>query len=151
MAKKPTLTTVASGYNSTSQLAASLIALRDGFENTLSLDGSTPNAMTADFDLNNQDLLNGGSIYASTLYLTLLGNQVKPGLHWIPPACLRWAVVTLQGSSAPSTKPQTIRLSLLLTVRTLFLTPLFGLLLLKLALELLEMQHPVTAHVWTSS
>lgn len=58
MAKKPTLTTVASGYQSTTTLNANLNAINDALDNTVSLDGSVPNTMTADFDLNSNDLLN---------------------------------------------------------------------------------------------
>jgi hypothetical protein len=58
MAKKPSVTTITSGYASNTQLNANFTALRNAFDNTLSLDGSTPNAMGADLDLNNNDLLN---------------------------------------------------------------------------------------------
>lgn len=58
MAKKPTVTTITSGYASNTQLNANFTALRNAFDNTLSLDGSTPNAMGADLDLNNNDILN---------------------------------------------------------------------------------------------
>ena len=58
MAKKPTLTTVSSGYQSTTQLNANLNAINNALDNTLSRDGSTPNTMTAALDLNSNDLLN---------------------------------------------------------------------------------------------
>ena len=58
MAKKPTLTTVTSGYQSTTMLNANLNAINNALDNTVSLDGSVPNVMTADFDLNSNDLLN---------------------------------------------------------------------------------------------
>ena len=48
MAKKPTLTTITSGYASNTQLNNNFSELRNAFDNTLSLDGSTPNAMQAD-------------------------------------------------------------------------------------------------------
>jgi len=62
MAKKPSVTTITSGYASNTQLNANFTALRNAFDNTLSLDGSTPNAMGADLDLNNNDLLNVNAI-----------------------------------------------------------------------------------------
>lgn len=74
MAKQPTVTTIASGFFSTSALNTNFENIRDQFDNTLSLDGSTPNAMGADFDLNSNDLLNGGAGYFSSLYLA--GTQV---------------------------------------------------------------------------
>ena len=58
MAKKPTITEINSGYMSTTAINDSLTALRDAFDNTVSRDGSTPNQMTADFDLNSNDILN---------------------------------------------------------------------------------------------
>jgi hypothetical protein len=67
MAKKPTLTTVSSGFNSTTTLNNNFIALRDAFDNTLSLDGSTPNAMNADLDMNSKDLLNVGELDTESL------------------------------------------------------------------------------------
>ena len=62
MAKKPTVTTLQSGFNSTEVLNSNFENLRDAFDNTLSLDGSTPNAMDADLDLNGNDILNAGTI-----------------------------------------------------------------------------------------
>ena len=74
MSKKPTVTTIASGFYSTSALNNNFTAIRDQFDNTLSLDGSTPNAMGADLDLNSNDILNGGAGNFSSLYLA--GSQV---------------------------------------------------------------------------
>lgn len=76
MAKKPSVTTVSSGFASNTQLNANFTALRDAFDNTLSLDGSTPNAMQADLDLNGNDLLNAGSLVTDSLVLN--GQTVTP-------------------------------------------------------------------------
>ena len=57
MAKKPTLSTIASGYASNTTLNSNFEALRNAFDNTLSLDGSTPNAMGADLDLNGNNII----------------------------------------------------------------------------------------------
>lgn len=62
MAKKPTVTTLQSGFNSTDVLNQNFEALRDAFDNTLSLDGSIPNAMEGDFDLNGYSIANAGGI-----------------------------------------------------------------------------------------
>lgn len=67
MAKKPSVTTISSGYASNTQLNNNLTALRDAFDNTLSLDGSSPNAMGADIDLNGNDLLNAGVVNADNV------------------------------------------------------------------------------------
>ena len=63
MAKQPTVTTISSGFASQSQLNTNFENIQNAFDNTLSLDGSTPNAMNADLDLNNNDLLKVKAIY----------------------------------------------------------------------------------------
>lgn len=63
MAKQPVVNTISSGYASQSQLNENFSNIQTAFSNTLSLDGSTPNAMQADLDLNNNDLLNVRAIY----------------------------------------------------------------------------------------
>lgn len=62
MAKKPEITTIGSGYTSTTTLNANFEALRDAFDNVVSLDGSLPNSLQADLDLNNNALLNVSDI-----------------------------------------------------------------------------------------
>ena len=69
MGKKPTISNISSGYASTTTLNNNFTALRDGFDNTLSLDGSTPNSMNADFDVNGYRILNAGQIDTDALYL----------------------------------------------------------------------------------
>src|SRR6056297_4090837 len=69
MAKKPTISLINTGYSSTEQLNENFTALKDAFDNTLSLDGSTPNAMSANLDLNSNDILNGGTINATDFVL----------------------------------------------------------------------------------
>ena len=67
MAKKPDITTIASGYYSRQALNTNFENLRDKFDNTLSLDGSTPNSMGADLDMNSNDILNASEIDTSSL------------------------------------------------------------------------------------
>ena len=69
MAKKPAITTIASGYYSRQALNSNFENLQTGFDNTLSLDGSTPNAMGADLDMNSNDILNADVVNASALRL----------------------------------------------------------------------------------
>lgn len=76
MTKKAVITNVSSGYASKETLNDNFEALNDNFDNTLSRDGSTPNQMEADFDLNSNDLLNGGR--ASFSELTLNGVGITP-------------------------------------------------------------------------
>ena len=67
MAKKPTISTIASGYYSRTALNDNFTNIRDKFDNTLSLDGSTPNTMSGDIDLGSNDLLNVGTVNTDTL------------------------------------------------------------------------------------
>tara|TARA_R110000824_G_scaffold144553_2_gene312519 strand:- start:310 stop:1866 length:1557 start_codon:yes stop_codon:yes gene_type:complete len=69
MAKRPTVTTLTAGYASNTQLNANFVALRDAFDNTVSRDGSAPNTLTADLDLNSNDILNANAIGAQSLTL----------------------------------------------------------------------------------
>jgi len=59
MAKKPGVTTIASGYYSRAALNANFEALNNAFDNTVSRDGSTPNTMNGDLDLNGNEIING--------------------------------------------------------------------------------------------
>jgi hypothetical protein len=77
MSKKPTISTISSGYASNTQLNNNFSALRTGFDNTLSLDGSTPNAMNADFDMNGNNILNASQVNVNSLLIN--GVAVVPG------------------------------------------------------------------------
>lgn len=92
MAKKPTVTTISSGFASNTQLNTNFAAIRNAFDNTLSLDGSSPNAMQADFDLNGNALLNVGSIDADNL---TLNGQTVTELSSVP----EWRSAWLTGTS----------------------------------------------------
>ena len=69
MAKKPTLTDISSGYASNATINSNNDAIETAFENTLSLDGSTPNAMNADLDLNSNNINNVNTVNASAYKL----------------------------------------------------------------------------------
>lgn len=67
MAKKPTYSPVSDRDVNGSEINAALEAINNGFENTLSRDGSIPNQMEADIDLNSNDLLNVKTLQATSL------------------------------------------------------------------------------------
>tara|TARA_R110002110_G_scaffold25998_1_gene96056 strand:+ start:51 stop:1178 length:1128 start_codon:yes stop_codon:yes gene_type:complete len=69
MAKKPGVTTIATGYYSRAALNANFEALNTAFDNTVSRDGSTPNTMSADLDMNSKDVINAVTIDAEKLIL----------------------------------------------------------------------------------
>lgn len=58
MAKKPEITPIDTSFNVVGTLNQNFENIKEAFENTLSLDGSTPNQMQADLDLNGHNLLN---------------------------------------------------------------------------------------------
>ena len=66
MAKKPTVSTITSGHASITALNANITALKEGFDNTISRDGSSPNTMSADLDLNGNDITNVATITDAT-------------------------------------------------------------------------------------
>ena len=75
MAKQPVVNTISSGYASQSQLNENFSNIHTSFNNTLSLDGSTPNAMQANIDMNNNDIINVSAIYVGGVnVLNILDN-----------------------------------------------------------------------------
>lgn len=76
MAKKPNITTVASGYQANEALNQNFTNIRDQFDNVLSRDGSTPNSMLADLDMNGNDILNAGSLYVNGTDIFSIFNRV---------------------------------------------------------------------------
>jgi len=66
MAKRPTIKNISAGYTSTTTLNENFEALRDAFDNTVSRDGSLPNTMSADLDLNGNDITNVNTITDSS-------------------------------------------------------------------------------------
>lgn len=68
MAKQPSITSLGAGvqYDSAT-LTANFEAIRDQFDNTISRDGSTPNAMAGDMDMNGYDILNVGTMDIANL------------------------------------------------------------------------------------
>lgn len=64
MSKGPTFDTITAAFASASLLNANFAAITVSFDNTISRDGSTPNTMLADFDMNSNDILNAGDINA---------------------------------------------------------------------------------------
>jgi hypothetical protein len=58
MSKKASFSSLVAGWASALRLGVILNAINDKFDNTLSRDGSAPNAMQADLDMGNNDILN---------------------------------------------------------------------------------------------
>lgn len=69
MAKRPTISSITTGYSSTTLLNNNFEALRNAFDNTLSLDGSSPNSLSSDLDINSNDITNAKSVTTTELIL----------------------------------------------------------------------------------
>ena len=69
MAKLPSVSTITTGYASVQALNDNFEALKAAFTNTVSRDGSTPNSMSADLDLNSNDVKNVKTIDADSFIL----------------------------------------------------------------------------------
>lgn len=67
MAKRPNLGQITSPVFTVNQLNAAFTKIDNAFENTLSRDGSTPNTMLADLDMNSNSLLNVDDVQAQTI------------------------------------------------------------------------------------
>lgn len=67
MAKKPVIVTVPQITSNTGSINSNFSNIKEAFNNTLSRDGSTPNQMNADIDLNSNDLLNVRNLNVSNL------------------------------------------------------------------------------------
>jgi hypothetical protein len=80
MTKRPSINTLTNTASPTylTQLNQNFTNVKTQFDNTLSLDGSLPNAMNADLDLNGNDLINGGTLSADDIVIggTSIATQV---------------------------------------------------------------------------
>lgn len=75
MAKSPSLNDVTNILNSATVINANNAEIESWSENTLSRDGSTPNNMAADIDMDSNDLLNVGDTNTTRLFIN--GVQVE--------------------------------------------------------------------------
>jgi len=76
---KLTLTDIVAGYNSTTAVNANSDATEAAMEKTLSRDGTAPNAMGADLDMNGYDILNSGNALGSVTSVSATAPITKSG------------------------------------------------------------------------
>lgn len=69
MSKRPELTDLSTQYGAKEAFNGNNDAIREAFDNTLSRDGSTPNEMEADLDMNDNDILNANETHTDVLYV----------------------------------------------------------------------------------
>jgi hypothetical protein len=91
MGKGPVLDDVGNILNGASTINSNNDKIETAFDNTLSRDGSTPNQMEADLDMNSNDVLNANSVEADALYVggiqissdnALLSASAEPFSDW---------------------------------------------------------------------
>ncbi len=93
MAKQPTIVTLTSSFGSQEALNTSLTNIQEHFDNFVSRDGSTPNTMLADLDLNSNDILNANNVNAKCLRLN--GTQLTASnTAFVPEWKGNWATST---------------------------------------------------------
>lgn len=68
MAVDVTISSIGSGYNRAS-INTNFTAIQTALENALSRDGTSPNNMTADLDLDSNDILNLNDLYATRIFI----------------------------------------------------------------------------------
>lgn len=108
---KLTLTPIGSAYGSIGALNANQDAVEAAIENTLSRDGTGPNAMLADLDMNSNDILNAGSISASSVVIN--GTEIEAGTGAIiaPATVASYQVTATAGQTTLSVAPLTLTTS----------------------------------------
>lgn len=85
MAKKPNLGQINSSVFTVGQLNAAFTKIDNAFENTLSRDGSSPNNMLADLDMDSNDILNAGVLDGTSLNVdsaTIGGKLFSGTIEW---------------------------------------------------------------------
>lgn len=82
MAKLPTLNDIAANsFQAISTYNANIAAIEAAFANTLSRDGSSPNAMDANLDMNSNNILNVGALNVTSI--TLAGEVVTSSVYTV--------------------------------------------------------------------
>lgn len=74
---KNPLNTITSRYGGIDALNDNFDSIEQGFENTLSRDGSSPNEMEANLDMNGNAIINTSTVYTGALVLA--GTTMEPG------------------------------------------------------------------------
>jgi hypothetical protein len=93
LAKEPSITSVSSGFSSAETLNNNFEEVKAAFRNTISRDGSSPNNMNADFDMNSNDILNVKTLGADTvniggvaMSLSTLNTSVSNSQRFLTPS-----------------------------------------------------------------
>jgi hypothetical protein len=96
MAKQPVITPLGTGLPRAADINANLERIAEAFDNTLSRDGSSPNAMNADLDMNSNDILNAQDVTVNGI-LTVRGVDIDDLIKGVGPATVFNTVNTHTG------------------------------------------------------
>lgn len=100
---------IASRYGSVDGLNDNFDRIEIAFENTLSRDGASPNAMEAALDMNGNAILNTGAVYTSNLVLN--GNSITPGAAFNIAGFAVFPFTATAGQTSFSVSPATLAAS----------------------------------------
>ena len=120
---KLTLNTIGSRYGSIDALNDNFNAIEQAIENTFSLNGTSPNALEADLDMNNNAILNASEVDTTTLRIN--GVLVEPGTSVTSGAAFQtYAYTATAGQTTFSVSPATpYNASIVVIVNGLQLSP----------------------------
>lgn len=105
---KISLSDLASGFRSSNKLNENFAAIRDAFDNTVSRDGSVPNAMLAPLDMNSNRVINLGAPVNPTDALRLM--DVTQGSTLSPQTEVVDNVTLLRAQTWPGGRPKIVSL-----------------------------------------
>jgi hypothetical protein len=105
--QKLSLPTITAKYASTEALNSAFDAIEAAIENTLSRDGTTPNEMEADLDLNNNNIINSGVVYTDRLVLGGIEVESASGVSEAVSTIIPFDYVATAGQTTFSTAPYT--------------------------------------------
>lgn len=112
---KLTLNAIGSRYGSIDALNDNFDAIEAALENTLSRDGTSPNAMEADLDMNSNDILNAGVVNTSVLRIN--GTPVQVGSVVATTAAFQtYSFVATEGQTTFSIVPSVAYLATIVVI-----------------------------------
>lgn len=102
---KLTLNNITSRYGSVDALNDNFSSIEDAIENTLSRDGTSPNYMESDLDMNSNSILNANTVYASSVVLN--GVALEVGTIPAPATVQTFEYTATEGQTSFSISPLT--------------------------------------------
>lgn len=102
MAKRPSISSVGSGYTSPETLNQNFQNIAEAFDNTLSRDGSSPDQMESDLDMNSNDILNAKDVKVAGT-LSVAGVDINDLLQGVGPGTVFNTTNRFSGTGSQTT------------------------------------------------